>query len=55
MTISEREFEDYVAGAGDRAVELRTLHEVIRSGAPSFEPVFTQGMGAAMLGYDWRI
>ncbi|WP_280241420.1 hypothetical protein [Nocardia abscessus] len=51
MTISEREFEDYMAGAGDRAVALRTLHEVIRSSAPSFEPVFTQSMGAAMLGY----
>jgi hypothetical protein len=34
MSISELEFENYLAEAGDLAAGLRTLHETIRSSAP---------------------
>ncbi|WP_084497717.1 DUF1801 domain-containing protein [Nocardia amamiensis] len=51
MSIDEQEFERFLAAAGDRASELRALDAVIRSSAPTFEPVLTKGMGAPMLGY----
>ncbi|WP_454196949.1 hypothetical protein [Nocardia sp. Marseille-Q1738] len=51
MSLEEREFEQYLAAAGERAAELRALDTVIRSSAPTFEPVLITGMGAPMLGY----
>lgn len=44
MSVEEREFEQYLAAAGERAAELRALDAVIRSSAPTFEPAFTAGM-----------
>ncbi|MFD0364281.1 DUF1801 domain-containing protein [Nocardia sp. GCM10030253] len=51
MSLDSTALDDYLARTGAREPELRALDAVVRSSAPSFEPVLTEGMGTSLLGY----
>ncbi|MFP5283956.1 MAG: DUF1801 domain-containing protein [Actinomycetes bacterium] len=51
MATSTDEREDYIAGAGARADDLRRLDAFIREHAPDLPPTMTASLTAPMLGY----